>query len=214
MKKIATARYPGEIWDIGRGRKMGAVHLRADCSSETPCMFHYPTEHPMTEFPYHWRDDRMIMERLCPHGIGHPDPDQYQYWVNQEGRREADAQMVHGCDGCCVESGPVPFLATVPDESEQWMDDSAANEAIAPGADSIVPDAVSFPHVTVTQHDHVSGIYSETCSACIDAMEQMGSGISEEGPVTREELQAAILDLRQMIRSCHPSVDFGPPPSL
>lgn len=38
----------------------------------------------------HWRADRRIMERLCKHGIGHPDPD------------SRDPDGTHGCDGCCI----------------------------------------------------------------------------------------------------------------
>ena len=38
--------------------------------------------------------DRRIMERICPHGVGHPDPDDV---LNQD--------RVHGCDGCCRELG-------------------------------------------------------------------------------------------------------------
>lgn len=34
------------------------------------------------------------MERICPHGVGHPDPD-CMY---------AKRDTVHGCDGCCLES--------------------------------------------------------------------------------------------------------------
>jgi hypothetical protein len=33
------------------------------------------------------------MERICPHGIGHPDPDDPAFKNPIEG--------VHGCDGCC-----------------------------------------------------------------------------------------------------------------
>ena len=32
-------------------------------------------------------------ERVCPHGIGHPDPD-----------RPHHGGGVHGCDGCCKET--------------------------------------------------------------------------------------------------------------
>jgi hypothetical protein len=32
------------------------------------------------------------MERICEHGIGHPDPDQIM---------RDEAGWVHGCDGCC-----------------------------------------------------------------------------------------------------------------
>ena len=41
----------------------------------------------------HWRIDRYIVERICPHGIGHPDP-------NQILPTDDDGQ--HGCDGCCL----------------------------------------------------------------------------------------------------------------
>lgn len=36
-----------------------------------------------------WRDDRKSMERICSHGVGHPDPD----CLNLD--------RMHGCDGCC-----------------------------------------------------------------------------------------------------------------
>ena len=52
------------------------------------------TNHSMRGFPQLWREDRRIMERICPHGVGHPDPDDV---LNQD--------RVHGCDGCCRELG-------------------------------------------------------------------------------------------------------------
>lgn len=60
-----------------------------------PCPLHRRTNHSMRSFPQQWRDDRGIMERICPHGIGHPDPDQVL-------RTPYDG--VHGCDGCCAPS--------------------------------------------------------------------------------------------------------------
>jgi hypothetical protein len=44
----------------------------------------------MADWPQHYRDDIGITERICPHGIGHPDPDD----IYAQGH-------VHGCDGCC-----------------------------------------------------------------------------------------------------------------
>ena len=44
----------------------------------------------MRDWPQHFRDDRGIMERICPHGVGHPDPDDY-----------LAGDGMHGCDGCC-----------------------------------------------------------------------------------------------------------------
>ncbi len=65
------------------------AHRRRDCIG-SPCPIHYRTDHHMRTWPQHWRTDRALMERTCPHGIGHPDPDQ----------RLTDGG-VHGCDGCC-----------------------------------------------------------------------------------------------------------------
>ncbi len=54
------------------------------------CCIHNPSDHHMVRWPQHWRSDRGIMERICPHGIGHPDPD------------DLTQDRVHGCDGCCI----------------------------------------------------------------------------------------------------------------
>ncbi len=61
------------------------------------CVIHYPSKHHMRLWPLIWRDDRGIFERQCPHGVGHPDPDQFPYW-NERG---LDGESIHGCDGCC-----------------------------------------------------------------------------------------------------------------
>lgn len=53
----------------------------------------------MRAFPTHWRADRGLMERICPHGVGHPDPDDLAW---QEEHRPQAAAGVHGCDGCCA----------------------------------------------------------------------------------------------------------------
>jgi hypothetical protein len=47
----------------------------------------------MRAFPQHWRTDRKIIERICPHGVGHPDPDDPKMMEVYE--------AIHGCDGCC-----------------------------------------------------------------------------------------------------------------
>jgi hypothetical protein len=70
-------------------RQVLRVHDPKDCEGEV-CTIHNPSAHHMREWPTHWRADRHMMERLCPHGVGHPDPDD----------RSQDA--VHGCDGCCI----------------------------------------------------------------------------------------------------------------
>jgi hypothetical protein len=53
----------------------------------------------MIFLPLTWRSDRGIFERICNHGIGHPDPDQFPYWKEQG---IFDTEASHGCDGCCA----------------------------------------------------------------------------------------------------------------
>lgn len=62
------------------------------------CVIHNRTAHHMQWWPLHWRGDRGIFERICLHGIGHPDPDQFPFW---ESTGQLWGQGIHGCDGCC-----------------------------------------------------------------------------------------------------------------
>lgn len=80
-----------ELYITGTGQNVG-VHRKEDCSGY--CPIHNPTSHSMRDFPTHWRQDRGIMERICPHGIGHPDPDDRRI-------RTGEDMGEHGCDGCC-----------------------------------------------------------------------------------------------------------------
>jgi hypothetical protein len=65
------------------------VHPKTKCKGQH-CCIHNPSDHHMKEWPQNWRGDRGIMERICPHGIGHPDPD------------DPATDKIHGCDGCCT----------------------------------------------------------------------------------------------------------------
>lgn len=76
---------------------MKNVHSSKDCKNR-PCTIHNRTDHIMRAFPQHWRGDRLLMERICPHGVGHPDPDEINLDMNGRG--------IHGCDGCCTGNGP------------------------------------------------------------------------------------------------------------
>lgn len=75
-----------EKYTTGTGQKI-YVHSASTCLGA--CVIHRPSHHLMRDFPTHWRFDRRIMERICPHGVGHPDPD------------DMSSNTVHGCDGCC-----------------------------------------------------------------------------------------------------------------
>ncbi len=65
-------------------------HDPAICAGR-PCTLHNRTDHHMRQWRQHWRPDRQLMERICSHGVGHPDPDS-----------PPSTDMVHGCDGCCA----------------------------------------------------------------------------------------------------------------
>lgn len=88
-----------EKYTTGTGQ-MVYVHDRADCVGKH-CAIHNPSDHPMKDFPTHWRDDRSLMERICPHGIGHPDPDYIAFKRRTFGDADANNESIHGCDGCC-----------------------------------------------------------------------------------------------------------------
>ena len=95
-----------EKYTTGTGQHI-LVHDKADCKGEY-CVIHNPSSHCMRDFPTHWRADRYLMERICPHGIGHPDPDDLAYKAvmfgnTDVGKRNLEHEVVHGCDGCCGE---------------------------------------------------------------------------------------------------------------
>ena len=71
------------------------VH-RWKLSCRDGCAIHAPSYHSMREWPQLMRETYLI-ERLCSHGIGHPDPDSVAF-LN---RRGDDGWGAHGCDGCC-----------------------------------------------------------------------------------------------------------------
>lgn len=72
------------------------------CSGEH-CSIHNPSDHPLKDQPLHWREDRYppLMERICKHGVGHPDPDHLAHIARTQGDEAARLESVHGCDGCC-----------------------------------------------------------------------------------------------------------------
>lgn len=78
----------------GTKKKIRAHHPRL-CVDQVCCL-HGRTQHAMRGFPQHWRGDKDIMERICPCGVGHPDPDDLKVRVDPVN------EGVHGCDGCCA----------------------------------------------------------------------------------------------------------------
>lgn len=65
------------------------AHDPEKCAGEF-CTLHNRSNHKLRNVPQLWRPDRGIMERVCFHGVGHPDPD------------DPTTDRVHGCCGCCA----------------------------------------------------------------------------------------------------------------
>lgn len=86
------------------GAAIGEVELRThpatQCVGEDCCV-HNPSDHPLKDAPMNWRSDRGLMERICEHGIGHPDPDDISFKARTMGEKYAYYEAIHGCDGCC-----------------------------------------------------------------------------------------------------------------
>lgn len=77
----------GEAVLVG-GERLVGVHDASRCVGQR-CPIHRVSDHGMALWPQHWRSDRRIVERICPCGVGHPDPD------------DPSLDRVHGCCGCC-----------------------------------------------------------------------------------------------------------------
>ena len=78
---------------LEHGRAIKA-HGEDACGGDV-CALHNRTEHHMRGWPQFFRYDSGIMERICPCGVGHPDPDDFRV-------RHDPSLNVHGCCGCCV----------------------------------------------------------------------------------------------------------------
>jgi len=70
------------------------VHPEDQCLKEF-CTIHNRSKHHMRHLPQNWREDLGIMERICEHGVGHPDPDEFML-------SKDIYNSIHGCDGCCT----------------------------------------------------------------------------------------------------------------
>ena len=71
------------------GDKIFGVHVPSMCEGEY-CCIHNPSNHHMLTWKQVFRPTSRVMERLCSHGIAHPDPDDPK-----------SKEVRHACDGCC-----------------------------------------------------------------------------------------------------------------
>lgn len=95
-----------QIFIDGAGKRLVVHEYGEEC--EISCCIHNPSDHPLKDAPLVWRQAWTMydmkpshMERICEHGVGHPDPDQDTYLRSIGLTELADQLVVHGCDGCC-----------------------------------------------------------------------------------------------------------------
>lgn len=86
----------GSVEDTDWKLMLENVHAPEKCDG-TGCSVHHPSNHHMRTWPKVWRSWHCYFERQCPHGIGHPDPDDVAYLLSID-----DEPAPHSCDGCCV----------------------------------------------------------------------------------------------------------------
>lgn len=86
--------------NFGNHAQLLNTHDPSLCADRGCAIHNHPSDHPLKNAPLNWRDDRGILERICVHGVGHPDADSAEY-LRSIGRAY---ENVHGCDGCCVMS--------------------------------------------------------------------------------------------------------------
>lgn len=76
---------------------LGNVHDPKLCAGRGCAIHNHPSNHRLNTAKLNWREDRGILERICTHGIGHPDHDSALY-LESIGQ---GFENVHGCCGCC-----------------------------------------------------------------------------------------------------------------
>lgn len=81
------------------GRVM-QVHPPQACRGQTCCV-HNPSEHPLRTAALTWNALTATMNRVCSHGLVHPDPDDIAFKERTLGPSDVWGYGVHTCDGCC-----------------------------------------------------------------------------------------------------------------
>ena len=94
-----------KFFTLPGGQKILA-HDESVCAGQEACCIHKPSDHHMKNWKMYWRDDTKVMERICEHGVGHPDPDHLAHARQSLRLDEREWDSIHGCDGCCRGASP------------------------------------------------------------------------------------------------------------
>jgi len=93
--ETVTISASGPLFGEQLGESTLNVHNRKLCEGQF-CCIHNPSNHQMVTWPLNWRADKGTMERVCPHGVGVTDPDDYAYRLSRDGENVTPA-----IDGSC-----------------------------------------------------------------------------------------------------------------
>ncbi|KQR17261.1 hypothetical protein [Cellulomonas sp. Leaf334] len=77
------------------------THDPAKCADDDASLIHRPSRHPLQSAPMAWHAELGLLERICGHGIHHPDLDALAYARRTRGTSVGDEFAQHDCDGCC-----------------------------------------------------------------------------------------------------------------
>jgi hypothetical protein len=95
----------------------GRTHTKEQCKATRKqgapkgCVLHKPTPHKLTGSKQILRRSTLI-EDVCSHGIGHPNPDSARFLNWRDGYDpDKGSWFTHGCDGCC---GPIKTKVSLP----------------------------------------------------------------------------------------------------
>lgn len=99
MNEYVKEQVAEPVFGVQVGSQWLHVHPSSACEGRN-CPFHNPSNHKMKDWPINVRlDNKGLVERTCPHSVGHPDPDSVAYFTSIG----IDYMSIHGCDGCCSE---------------------------------------------------------------------------------------------------------------
>lgn len=81
----------------GRGQRLTRTHPPNSGCEEHGCVIHNPTLEAQMIGETFWSLAHGRMERICEHGVHHPDPDAVAWRL----RKGLFPNVDHDCDGCC-----------------------------------------------------------------------------------------------------------------
>lgn len=77
-----------------------ATHPADRCEGRN-CVIHNPSDHALKDAPIDWDPGTRRTNRICTHGVHHPDPDHLSFVYETYGMFEWMQHKHHRCDGCC-----------------------------------------------------------------------------------------------------------------